>query len=302
MKKALVVGLNTYQTQKSLRGCLNDAADVAALLKDSFHFDQVLTLPEATVTKVSLVAALNTLFRAEPGETDGERVFFFAGHGGRVFDLNGDEVDHIDENLCMPDYDSSKPETYLLDDEFADILQAAYVAAPTLRRFILLDSCHSGTATREVDTTLDWETVDRRIKTAFLVSTPAALHWRANDPRLALACVPRMAEDPPALAAALANTDPGAISSSSFGTGENSEPVSHQLLSGCNDSQTCKDVPLDGVYRGIFTYTLCQLARANPDISWQALRDQVTQVIENTFGQSPQLEGPAAMKLLPIFR
>jgi uncharacterized caspase-like protein len=302
MKKALVVGLNTYQTQKSLRGCVNDAADVARLLRDTFQFDDVVVLPESAVTKATLLAALQALFVAAPGEGDGERVFFFAGHGGRVFDLNGDEVDHIDENLCLPDYDSSNPATYLLDDEFANILRDAQGAAPQLRRIILLDSCHSGTATRDVDASLDWETVTQRLQASFRTNSPTALGWASDDPRLALVCVPRMAEDPPELAAALERTDSAGITASTFGLGENGEPVSHQLLSGCNASQTCKDVPLDGVYRGIFTYTLCEIARANPAISWQALRDQVLQVIEATFGQSPQLEGPAAMKLLSIFR
>ncbi len=96
------------------------------------------------------IKTLNAKVRVLP-EGDVQQVIFYAGHGGRVFDKDGNEIDKIDENLCMREYDSLNINTYVLDDEFGTVINSAFEAAPFLRIYIVLDSCHSGTATRATE-------------------------------------------------------------------------------------------------------------------------------------------------------
>lgn len=302
MKKALIIGINTYAPQKPLRGCLNDAEEMRALTTEVFAYDDVLVLPEAGLTKQIIIDRLRDLLQSVPGEQDGARLFYFAGHGGRVFDVTegGDEVDRIDENICLALYVSTKASTYILDDEFAEILADAAALAPFLRTYIILDSCHSGTATRA--DTRTWLDVEADLFATFNRPTTFNLRWLPDDPRLELLAVARQADDPPELAELLERSNANDITLSNFGPKATAEPTTHLLLSGCSAQQTCKDVPLDGSHHGIFTYTLTRLARSNPALTWLELRDAVHGLVQDGFQQTPQLEGSLAMKTATIFQ
>ncbi len=303
MKKALVIGVNQYSPQKPLRGCVNDAKAINSLLREVYSFDETTLLIDQSVTKTTILDSLTTLLEPIPNELDGVRVFFFAGHGGRVLDVSGDEVDKIDENLCMPDYDWSNTSTYILDDDLARVLEKGAQASPAIRLYVLLDSCHSGTGTRDVPSTLTWQDIDAVSKSILNASTPAAAGLGSDDPRLSLLCVSRVASDPLEVTVLLKNAD-STLESKYLSLGFssiNNQPDSHLLLSGCTANQTCKDVPLDGDYHGIFTYTLTKLARANPAITWSDLQVSIMGIIAEPFNQNPQLEGASALKALPIF-
>jgi hypothetical protein len=64
----------------------------------------------------------------------------YAGHGSQVPDTNGDEEDGLDETWCL--YDG-----HLIDDELVG-LWAGFEAGA--RIVVVLDSCHSSTATRDI--------------------------------------------------------------------------------------------------------------------------------------------------------
>ncbi len=69
-------------------------------------------------------------------------LFFFAGHGGRIEDTNGDEEDGFDETLVPFDVSEAGE---IIDDEIG-----AWIAESTTGQLVfLLDSCHSGTAHRD---------------------------------------------------------------------------------------------------------------------------------------------------------
>jgi Caspase domain/Domain of unknown function (DUF4384) len=70
----------------------------------------------------------------------------FSGHGSQVQDLNGDEEDGLDETLVP--YDGRTPGVPdIVDDELDEIFSHLH----TTRVLIVLDSCHSGTATRAIE-------------------------------------------------------------------------------------------------------------------------------------------------------
>src|SRR5262249_59022134 len=68
------------------------------------------------------------------------------GHGSQVQDLNGDEEDGLDETI-VPQDGRSGDVPDIVDDEL-DVIFAKLRAKSAV---IVLDSCHSGTATRAFD-------------------------------------------------------------------------------------------------------------------------------------------------------
>jgi hypothetical protein len=77
-------------------------------------------------------------------EPDDYFVFYYAGHGTNVEDLDGDEEDGQDEAFCFVDRNGRISQKSLLtDDEFAEAIIAA--VDEDVRVLILTDCCHSGT-------------------------------------------------------------------------------------------------------------------------------------------------------------
>jgi hypothetical protein len=119
-----------------LNACEADADDMEAIAKKKEYSPTKLLTKRAT-RKAVLEAMADAAGKLDKGD-----IFFltYSGHGGQVPDMNGDEADRKDETWCLFDGE-------LVDDE----LYAAYGKfKPGVRIFVLSDSCHSGTVTREM--------------------------------------------------------------------------------------------------------------------------------------------------------
>lgn len=299
MKKALLVGMNEYLTQKDLRGCLNDVNAVDKLLKDYYGFNDTRKLINNEVDLTSLIKSVESLLMPIENENDGVRVIFIAGHGGRAIDTNNDEYDKIDENICLPNYDWRNKGSFLLDDIFGRIINNAYNNTPWLRIYVVLDTCHSGTGTREI--TYTWNDIESKcmqngFKDPFKleVNTFSAL---TNEFSLS-----RTADEGSEFDSKLDTI----IKRNNFNVskfGNSIEPISHVLLSGCADNQTCKDVPIQekGIYHGIFTYTLTETLKKESTLTGNKLIEKISNLISEPFTQNPQLEGNQNLKNRPIF-
>lgn len=139
-KKALCVGVNDYPfgEENDLRGCVNDANQWAALLKDHFDFTDVKRLIDAEATKANILSNLKTLVKgAKAGDVV---VFTNASHGTYIADKDGDEYKY-DEAICPHDTDSN----LLVDDELRNIFKNL---AKGVQFVVISDSCHSGSVTR----------------------------------------------------------------------------------------------------------------------------------------------------------
>lgn len=139
-RHALCIGINNYPgTHMDLKGCVNDARDWSEELASRGFM--VTTLLDAQATKAAMIDA----FKAVIGRgTSGDKVVItFSGHGTFVPDLNGDEVDGLDEGLCP--YDLQTGGQALLDDEIHELFAAR---KPGVQLVLISDSCHSGTVTR----------------------------------------------------------------------------------------------------------------------------------------------------------
>ena len=139
-KTALCIGINDYPgTRMDLAGCVNDAQDWAAEL--SSRGFTVSTLLDAQATKAAMVAG----FKKVVGDAaKGDLVVItYSGHGTYVPDLDGDELDGLDEALCP--YDIQTNGAAFIDDEIHAIFASR---KPGVRLLLVSDSCHSGTVTR----------------------------------------------------------------------------------------------------------------------------------------------------------
>ncbi len=151
---ALLIGIQDYSEvpdTHSLRGPQNDIALMSETLQ------KVLRIPENNITVLLDKAATHTgiekAFQAlsEKVQKNDFVYIHYSGHGSFTRDLNGDEKSGYDQTWVsygartglrtglngIDDYD-------ILDDEIDDWLQQI----KTKRVVVVLDSCHSGTATK----------------------------------------------------------------------------------------------------------------------------------------------------------
>ncbi len=148
---AVIIGINAYRQfatglpDATLRGAINDANGVSRVLTGHFGFpsSNVMLLLDGAATKAAIRAALTVWLRGRVKAGD-QVVFFFSGHGSQIPDVNGDESDGLDETLAPADVLSDGASNDITDDE----LHAWLGTLPTTQVTVILDSCHSGSASR----------------------------------------------------------------------------------------------------------------------------------------------------------
>lgn len=134
MRKALIVGIDYYESITPLHGCVNDARSVASLLRrnsdseETPNFDvQILTAtgPGQLVPRRKLRDAIKDLF----DDAHEIALLYFAGHG---------YIEATGGYLCPSDCETG-------DDGIAlsEIMTMAN-RSPSRNKIIILDSCHSG--------------------------------------------------------------------------------------------------------------------------------------------------------------
>jgi len=156
---ALIVGVGEYKNDdiKDLKGPPNDAQQIYDLLTGSkeigYDFPKenvcLLVNEDATTQRVKRAFERFLVQGVREGKND-IAVFYFAGHGSQIKDIDGDEeTDRCDETFLLHDARTGSGHQYvgdLVDDEFHKMLERLH--AKTKRAVVILDSCNSGTATR----------------------------------------------------------------------------------------------------------------------------------------------------------
>jgi len=146
---AVFVGINDYvpfedEPGGDLLGAERDAREVREVLEERWALDpaNALILLGRSATKEAVRDALTVWLagRAEPGDL---AIFYFAGHGSQVYDLDGDEPDGLDETIAPADVLPTSSANDIRDDELR-----AWLGAIGADVVVILDSCHSGTASR----------------------------------------------------------------------------------------------------------------------------------------------------------
>ena len=143
--KALLMGIGDYEHENisDLVGIDKDITMMTEVAK-RLGFRNVRVLMNRDVTYLKMKKELRNL---SYGVTEQDRVLiYYSGHGSRIKDDNGDELDGADEVLVCQDAKivNRTVENVLRDDEFGSFL----AAIPSNNIYVLIDACNSGTSTR----------------------------------------------------------------------------------------------------------------------------------------------------------
>lgn len=144
-RKAICIGIDAYPGRNALQGCVNDARNWSNALS-SLGFNVTMLINEQATRQAMLDGIQKIMSSATAGDVV---VIQYAGHGTKVKDLDGDEVDGTDEALVPIDFEIG---AFLIDDDIRALMMAI-PAAVTVTCF--MDCCHSGTNTRMFGATPD---------------------------------------------------------------------------------------------------------------------------------------------------
>lgn len=264
-KRAFCVGINDYPYDGSdLNGCVNDANAWAALLEETYGFDDISIVLDADATKKRILTGIETLLTgARAGDV---LVFTNSSHGSYKADTDGDE-EKYDEILCP--YDIADND--IVDDE----LRTRFENLPTgVALTVILDNCFSGTATRAAvsDILPGLRTPDDRrvrfLNPALRGGKVLENPWKARPKRL---------EKHPESA------------------------MKDVLLTGCTDKEYSYDANIEGTYHGAMSfYALRAIREAPHTLTYNQLHGRLTSLIED-YPQNPQLEGSSANRRRKLF-
>lgn len=279
---ALLVGVNDYHPDggvKGLRGCVNDIDEMARLLVERFGVpsDNIVTLTNLQATHRAITGALQShlvdradrWLAAGHDQPDADKpifLFYFSGHGSQTRDLTGQEPDGMDETIVP--YDSRTPGVYDIRDwELGQMIELLSRATNNIT--VILDCCHSGSGTKDVE--------------------PAA------DPHASLPrrCPPDERKQP-------TDRPPGSGSATREVSGAGWElGTKHVLLAGCRDRELSNEIEIDdggqGYWRGALSYFLQQELATMPlalPLTYRELHERVRSRVSAIFtNQTPQCEG-----------
>ncbi|WP_264529261.1 caspase family protein [Flavobacterium sp. N502540] len=154
-KLALIIAVGTYPIESGWGNIssLNDILLIKNSLLQNGFLEENITI--ITDEKASKKGILDAVAKLQANVKKGDIVVLhYSGHGQQIFDDNGDEIDDKDEAIipydAFADYsDSYKGEKHLRDDELARIItNFRNKLGKAGQLLVLLDSCHSGSATR----------------------------------------------------------------------------------------------------------------------------------------------------------
>ncbi|MGB8689893.1 MAG: caspase family protein [Microcoleus sp.] len=291
---ALLIGIDFYFPHdlpdgryKNLRGCVRDINHVETYLKDTFNLtpDQIIKLtasasdnpnqpkepPEILPTYENIVAKFKELTaKAQPQD----RVYIhYSGHGGRaktIYEtLKG--VSALDEALVPTDIGQPNSR-YLRDLEFAKLLEE--MVEKELAVTLVLDSCHSGGTTREIEP--DYSDVRGG---GFIDNTP-----RPTDSLVAP--LQELAQNWQTLTGNSRNI--------TVVNGLLPEPKGYTLIAACRDNEFAFESVFEGTERnGALTYFLLKALREfGTEITVEDLYNRISNLVHNKFiQQTPMLIG-----------
>lgn len=266
--RALCVGINLFKNypQSTLHGCVNDAHDMASVLKAYLGFKDpdITLLTDAQATKQNIMSHLKTMVADAKAGRLNYLVFSMSSHGTQVPDRNGDEPDKADEAFCPYDLAQSGNQWDLnhliVDDELHDL----FVTLPSnVLLEVYLDTCHSGTGLKAIDLMVDRE--------PRFIPPPSFEAFAQIEGRQSRGLATRMRQK---------------------------DLVHHILWAACRDYQTSADANIAGAYHGAFTYYFCKELRAcKNSLSRAALLKKIAaDLAAGHYNQVPQLECEATVR------
>jgi len=176
--RALIIGIADYKDPKvnDLSGGIQDVRIMKQMaLALGFTEQDIKVLAEQQADKQGIEREIGSWLVNGVGAND-RVLLYFSGHGTQVPDRNKDEDDGLDEAIVPYDALVGKDDTLLTDDSINNLL----ARIPAGEIVVILDSCHSGTATKGVlldenyqAKFINWPGVAASFKGNFKVETAA---------------------------------------------------------------------------------------------------------------------------------
>jgi pimeloyl-ACP methyl ester carboxylesterase len=254
---ALVVAIDKYPIKgHELNGCVNDATAFASYLKDfcqknGITYNEKRLFDEAAA-RLKIVEGFKHFDAAKDGDTC---VYYYSGHGSTMPAPAEfwDEPDGMSQTIVCHDSRTGKPGCRDMADKEIGFLIHSATKGRDVHFLAVTDCCHSGTNTRDVAAT---EGVKARMADK-CAATPRAIDYLG------------------------------------FKEWKNFQPPSskHVHLAAAKNDETAKECPINGVKRGVFTYSLVEtLQQMNGNISYAELMQRVSIKAKNRVKeQTPQL-------------
>lgn len=264
---ALLVGIDNYpDSSHRLDGCVNDITAVEEYLNERFDQQEyqlhLQTLKDEQATREAVINGFrNHLCNAKK---DDVVFFYYSGHGSQESapsEFWHIEADHLDETLVC--YDSRTENGWdLADKELGKLI--AEVAEEEPHITIILDSCHSGSGTKDPAE----QAKERRLDTDKRKRPLDSFIFKLEDLEK------------------LSDTH----NPEKHTTGWKLPTGRHVLLAACRDYETAKED--SSKQRGYFSYYLMDtLSKANGKLTYRDLFARTNAIVRNQRSdQSPQLE------------
>ena len=156
-KRALIIAVGDYDKQNTGWNPISSENDVplieSALKIQGFNPTNITVIVNKQATKKGILDALEKLYN--DSKTNDVVVIHYSGHGQQITDDNHDEIDGFDEAMVPIDAHSRyqkgvyEGEKHIRDDEIGAVLaRLRKKVGPGGSVMLIMDSCHSGTASR----------------------------------------------------------------------------------------------------------------------------------------------------------
>ncbi len=274
-RKAFLVGINDYAPVgpggPDLHGCVDDVRDMAGTLNALRIVPAVpgsmRICTDACATRANILAGIRWLVTgAKKGDTI---IFYYSGHGSQIADVSGDEIDQKDETICPHDYATAG----MITD---DVLRTAFAGvAAGVNLDVILDTCHSGTGTREM-AAMAAAPPEKQVTYRFIEPPLDYGYFLDADSTIPLKGILKPARGEKEIVIV-----PG---------------LNHVLWAACRDNEFAGEGNIGGVIRGYFTYCFCRvIRRAGVGITRRQVDGLVAADLRRMgVSQHPQLEGTIA--------
>ncbi|XBW35836.1 hypothetical protein QEN19_001408 [Hanseniaspora menglaensis] len=288
-RKALLIGINYFNTSNELKGCISDALRVNQFLtsKCGYSQDDVVILRDdvrdnlrVIPTRQNIINAMIWLVRdAIPGDC---LFMSYSGHGTQVADQDGDEMDGMDDCICPVDFQQGG---MLIDDVIHDIMVKPLPQG--CRLTALMDCCHSGSV---LDLPFTYSTKGV-IKTG-----EGQMYKDLGTEGLSLLMNYAMGSKSNMMSGAM-----GLFKTVQNGGGKltkeqqqrviqmKQSPADVISISGCKDNQTSADTSVNSTNTGALTWAFLEVLSENPNQSYLTLLNSIRDKLAGKYSQKPQL-------------
>lgn len=298
-RKALLIGINYFNTSNQLRGCINDVRNMQQFLVQAggYRPDDMVVLTDDSTNQMNIPTKYNMLRAMEWLVSDaqpGDCLFFhYSGHGGEEKDLNGDEIDGNDECIYPVDFQQNGS---IIDDVLHDILVKRLPSGCKLTA--IFDSCHSGTA---MDLPFMYRAQDGGLKEYSV--------WKGTGTdglEIMMGYATKNVGMMMTGAKSLFNKATSYKSSSQIEAIKKSKMSNADIImfSGCRDDQTSADANEAGSFTGAMSWAfLGAMSRLQPgqQYTYLSLLQTIRQIMSGRYTQKPQMSSSHQMDPNQVF-